>query len=770
MSQLQPSIWMEFRLEEYPTATTTTYKWSTRPLADSNSFKEGRVVAWGDVDRSLSSITGDYEVSRTTVVLDDSDGLFRGLLGGATTKYFLNREAAIKLLSEAGRAAGVPPRLLFRGRINEYQLQVGRKAILSITDLVGSRLSGFDLDKTIPSALLGDEHTNIKVLPSTKESFGHVYPIYAGEHSDNGALDANGVAADKGMCPVFDTGDYDITGSTAPPVYAAPPVITNSGVVGTTGEKTYYYAATVVTPYGESALSNIVALSGASGRDLSNYNWIEGTYDNGGASPYNTVRILRSDTTTFSQWLDEANYFAPSGNFGYADGAAPVSGAGGTGVTRNELDVPKAWPGSTVGGALSSDTVWGRLVVAIGTYEIIGIYGSDLAAATTPKRIRLDPSLEGVEYILPTSPQWPHANPYIELTNSVGETIRMTVIYVRGPRLNAHRERSVTIAVNICGPDDVGDGTGDDIDRAFYQLQWLLNTHVLYNDGKGYRTGNWPGLVTYANGDAILQTSKFEAAQALSVTWMEGNMSYVGVNRGYKGHIALTEPTTLREVLRRFNMTFNSFIGANHFGQVFPVLIDDSATTAGPIYRDRMEIGGLDDMTYMHELVQTWVEYAYDWDPDAQKFRVEIEHTGRLDIEDAVKGRINGSFRSCFYTRDKATIDDSQARFLLLVKTPPRFATFWTDLSGTQTEIGDPFRLTHYDGAPDTATQMLTFKHRVAASGQTRVPPKIWLTGLDVTRLRDTAFAALQDEGTMVGNLGDETSALLPPTGAFELR
>src|SRR5688572_23252681 len=96
---LMPDVWFEMVLEPYPTAVATTYRWAPRPYADSGSWKEGRLASWGPIVRALSDDDGHYNVSTTQVVVDDTDGLLRGLLAASTTQYFTGREASIYLLS-----------------------------------------------------------------------------------------------------------------------------------------------------------------------------------------------------------------------------------------------------------------------------------------------------------------------------------------------------------------------------------------------------------------------------------------------------------------------------------------------------------------------------------------------------------------------------------------------------------------------------------------------------------------------------------------------
>lgn len=704
-----PCFRFTLHLTNYPAALgTTTLRWSQRPYADAN-WSEGRLTTIGDIVRSCTDQDGNYELSRMRIEGSDDDSTIRALINASGTRFFYGRQCELEVLSEAGRLASLAWRVVFRGVVVGVQALPGHRFSLEAKDLIGSRFSGFDLDKTI-GVPLGDEHVN---LPD--ESRKKIYPIISGEHSDYPALDVNGVDARKALLPTIDTGDYDVSGevSPAPPTYAAPPVITSSGVVGTVGQRTYYYGATVITPYGESGMSNVVAVSGASVRNAGNYNFIEGTYDNGGHSPYNAVRIWRGDTPdNMSAWLDEANYFLPEGSFGYADGAAPYPN-----ITRDEYDEPKySTPPASGVSALQSDTIWARLLVCIGAATVDDILWSDLADGVEPKRVVADPALEGVEWMTSSSPQWPHADPWLELANpTTGETIRGTYIYVRGRRLEAMRTGAVTIAVNAHMTDNVV--------QAFLAGQQFINEHILKDNGTGYRNGAYGTLETFANGDAQLWTSAWAAAQAVSVARIGGD--------GYLADFSIHVPITVREWIRRFCISFDCRIAVNQHGQIFPVLIDDLAVaTAGRAYREFVDDVRLVDQTLANDEIENRIVYAYDFDADAGALRV-VDQT----IEDAAsiaahvpggvvgnpnpRGVHQGVAQELLYCRDQATALDSRARRLTRNKEAPRYVVHAQDFRGLEDDLGAQTRFTHRDGkgaTGDALTPLCVLRHTLRAS------------------------------------------------------
>lgn len=693
MPPLSPDEWFEMVLEPYPTATATTYRWAPRPFADAGSWKEGRLVSRGPIERALSDDDGHYQVSTLRVTLDDQDGLIRGLLAANTTQWFTGREASYYLLSEAGRRASTTPRTLFRGRVSDVQLLPNRQIAIDVQDLVGSAFSNFNLDKTI-GIPLGSEHT---ALP--EDSIGKIYPIIYGEHSDRGAVDENGDSAEKGLLPVIDTGDYHPFGEDVPTTYVTPPRNCTATLIGAgSGSRTYYYAITAVTNFGETTISNIASVSGCPD-SLDSATYVEVTWDPPatGSAYVIAYKVYGRSTNPPSKRLDTMNnggtFVSPE--VIYRDGRQG---------SRTDFDTEKSpGPPKTNTAVLEgTNMAWGRLLVGLGAVTVHQVYGSDLADGTAPKRVALD--IDGTDLVTANSVSWPHPDPYIELGG-----IRQTVIYLRGPRLQAHRDGQVTIAVNACGYEDVGDGSGTLIDQAFYQGQHFINEHILKDDGTGYRTGAWGPLEAYSNGDEQIKTSAFTAAQDLSIARIGG--------LGYLGAWTIHEPTTVREWVRRFNVTFDCFLGANHHGQILVALIDERATpTAGRHYRDRIDMVSLSDQRFDHDAIETAISYDYDYDTDSQAFRIVDRYLEDTDATAALKGLRQGAKQELFYTRDGATAYDTRLRRLFRHKRAPRYVSVTTNYLGVEEELSDQIRLTHYDGlgaTGDVNTPGFIRKHRI---------------------------------------------------------
>jgi hypothetical protein len=508
------------------------------------------------------------------------------------------------------------------------------------------------------------------------------------------------------------------------------------------------YAVTAVSPYGETTPSTSITVANApgvlNGTDSVQLTWaaVPGAveyrvYGRRGGTLRRLVALNNSETWTNPEttWID--------------DGSATEGALSPPTVNSAQVEQVLANGTSAFG--------WGRLVLALGAVDVHTVYASNLATGATPARARLPESAYGTEFLVPGQPGWPHPDPYIEIGG-----IRQTVIYARGPRLDHHRNGTVTIAWNGCGAEEVGDGTGRMIDQAFPTLQWFLNEHVLKNDGAGYRTGDYGPLVTYTNGDSVLKTTAFAACQTLTASWIGG--------AGYLAAFALTEPTSLRDILRRFCTTFACHLGADHFGRIYPVLIDDTADpTLGRLYRDRIDVRRLVNQRFDHEAVETRITFHYDFDTDANQFRVKdqvIEDTAASAAHFSPREK---SPRSCYYTRDRTTAFDANGRHLTRYKIAPRYVSIETDLTGLEDENGSQIRLTHYDGASSSAgdveTPMLVIRHAMDPTA----PESTTLGAFDLSRILSTGFAPLVTDASSTV-LGDETSYAAPPTGAYELR
>lgn len=711
-----------------------TYDWSFDPKSHTGGWKEDRLISISNIERALSTPDGAIEVTRVQIVIDDSDGLIRDLLVNEETEYWDGREGDICLASDDLLIANPEnPWILFRGRIEGMPtLLADRQVGFTLIDVIGSEFSAFNLEKDL-AIPIGDEHEN---LPDGLIAY---YNQPVGEHNDTGATDINGTACDKALVPGVYVGMYDNgePGAPAPaePTMVSPPTNLQSDVVGG-GSKTYKYAASVITPYGESQISEVLTVEDCpddSELGLSDYVKLRCDFD-AGPNHENKVRWWGRYTDPPTGWVDESFYGYGEGDDQpdrayYNDGSHPAPNP-----TRVDVDRVKkmALPVGTGGIAPVVDTVWGMVVIAIGEVEVIGRpYASNLAEEAAPVREEMDASLEGSEFILPSSPQWPHPTPYLEKTNSAGETIRFTACYMRGARLQHHIEGAVTIAFNVCGYKGTN---GALVNQAFYQLQMYLNEFVLKNFGKGYRSGTFGvPLETFLDGNPILWTRKFQEAQDTS-------MLLTGDAVGFEGAWNINEPTTLREFLRRFLVTFGARFGINHFGQPFVVLPTTTVPiTQGRLYRypEELERVPLSQPEPMQR--QNKATFEFDWDSDARVYRFtgyEANHDYSQTAHgiQGVKRVYETETKQLFCTRHLVTATAAMGNFLTVYrKTPVRVTLEPLDFTGLHDELGDRVRAFHWNTVrPSENTQILIDRHIVNVMPGTE---SVTLIGMDMNRV-----------------------------------
>ncbi len=458
---------------------------------------------------------------------------------------------------------------------------------------------------------------------------------------------------------------------------------------------------------------------------------------------------------------------------------------------------------------------WGELVVCSGEEQIPDTSVSDLLE--NPKPVLLSEDRYGVDVMAPGHSGWPF------VTNSVLRNgYRLTVIYARGPVLWQHITGICPINVDVCGWPDEDDVP---IDQAFFGWQSFIDQHVLAHDGAGYTGGPQTGLTmfdpTVDIDRSMIWTSHIQTAQAVSAARLE-------TDKGYLLSMGLWKKTPLREILRKFNVTFDAFTAKNSAGQVYEFLIDDLASPDdGVPIRERIELLNLPAPRIDWSAIENEIDYTVGYDPKLDSPRTITITVRNQDAIDAMKGDVRKvqGIRDLGYTSDDATATDTIGRRLMRLKQPPRYQTLPMRTDAVDRELGEQIRVTHQDGfGPNHVGYAL---HPMVLMKSTHHGDHVTMEALDVRPFLVTAFQVLEDEGAMVPvsgawdigtayssgdivtvsgspnggtwlavrdtvageepgvsdawvqvaetdddwfNLGDETSPYPPPIGAYELR
>ena len=730
-----PDVWIALTVVRSGSPDTVTYRWSTRALADPPSyyggFKAARVVSggWGDVSRSLSSIDGQYQVATWSVELDDTDGAIRALLEDDEAQHELRWEGAVYLVSETGRKAGVTPRTLIRVRVTKAIPIAGRRVRLECKDLLGADLKGFDLDAYLPVPLLVEDWGDLRGFPEALKE--QVAPLVVGQNSDAGAVDEHGESVEKGLVPVYYVGDTWIgdPGSEPDGPQTLPePTGLSATVIGTPGNTTRTYGVTWVSIFGETTAATITVENTPDTLDASNY--VRLTWNNVPASLEDETRHARvfgRDTAGLVTWLAEVD------GTSYDDTGADTPKPGAPPVINGAQTAPGgAQPGT--GGMY-----WRTFVVAYGVLDLSSavLFAADgFGAGQTKRRANLGSAdapagVWNVDFLRPGGTEWPHDNNWVERNGH-----RYTVIYGRGPRADAHVNGEVAIALNVCGYRQHANGTGNVIDQAFYAAQHVLSEFgglahggVIYGD-----EDDWLGVPRGADGAPKLQSSAFARCQAQSAARM-------GTAKGYLARFVINERVTLRWFLEQCAISFNCFWRVNHHGQLGPVLIDHAANPLdGPLYRDRIEIKRW-HTPEIDDDVCNRLRAIFDWDAERGAWRVAEEV-----FEDETLVKPYGGWRErrerleLRLVGDEATYRNVVAHWFDLYKRKRRFLSFDVRLQGLQNDLGDPLRVTHYDGkgrTGDQATRTMVWSHVVLLNQDT-----VRLTVLDISKLTPQETAA----------------------------
>jgi len=215
----------------------------------------------------------------------------------------------------------------------------------------------------------------------------------------------------------------------------------------------------------------------------------------------------------------------------------------------------------------------------------------------------------------------------------------------------------------------------------------------------------------------------------------------MGNDTGFQGAWCINEPTTLRDFIQRFCVSFGCLFGINHHGQAFPVLPYTTADlTLGRLYRYPYDLESVPLSAPIPGNRYNRVWYNFDWDSDLKQYRF-IDYM----VENQASQFAHGTQEkktiyepnenlSLFCTRYPETAAVAMANFILCYRKAPVHTTLTPlDLTGLHDELGDRIRYEHWNSPrPSTSTQILVLRHVLDVNpGQESVV----LVGMDMNRI-----------------------------------
>lgn len=217
-------------------------------------------------------------------------------------------------------------------------------------------------------------------------------------------------------------------------------------------------------------------------------------------------------------------------------------------------------------------------------------------------RMRVPDEAWGDWIFAPTMPGWPAPDPWFESNGR-----RWTVIMSRQehPASVQAREGRIPFTVNLCGYEEIGDGSGEMI--ASLPRQWVhFLTNFVFNDYNG--TGNWQTAIPIlgASGYSAIDTESVEATKLI----LDARAGVQHDGAFILGHS--NNQVDLDDVLTQFNrnMGCDSYINKN--GQLALVALDRTDVYASAVtLGQRRDIATGVKFNPRSEEVENTIDYGY---------------------------------------------------------------------------------------------------------------------------------------------------------------
>ena len=533
---------------------------------DDTQLKEGRVRSIGAIEKGAGDAQGNLQAATIDIRINDDGGRPLGTrMEGLTTRYFARDEIRILGRSDEGRRSGATPKYIGRGLLTgeSYSLTSGTAVATE------ARLTAMDVLFADGGAFSPDKKVPQWVFPTSyyidapPDVATLFMPIILGEVSDNGALNPEtGLPSERGKCPARYMG-IDPLGT---------------GPLGAAEDWGRFNAC----------LFAIYKITGLYGSDLGGMGIYGRSVISNGGKPNSVLSLDGTPDLTA----------VPLG--GYAQIVIyTIQG-------RQELRI--------VGKGASTVTVSGQVdpVLVDGSSWYISYI------SYIPRRVKIDlTTRNGDDCMVPKWPSFIRPTDYEEFIAD-GDTYRVTDFWVRGPLLDVHLAGEVTLAFNAIGIEDQGDSTGLPIDDFFTAENWFIDNCVHRQLQAPSAAGGtlWPqtdgDLPMFVDGVHKTKQSSFARAQAIS--------------NGLKISAYFNEGASIRDVVQLFNDNSGSRLYIDEYGRIGVWKFDPyDDQSLWPVVDHVSRAFGDVERVRAHDEILNVIKGGCEWDPDAGKFREEID-------------------------------------------------------------------------------------------------------------------------------------------------
>lgn len=765
--------------------TPLTYLWGPGDLVHDadyyGGFKEGRVIDFGWITRGLSDEEGHYESSEFSFTVSDTDRLIRKTLDSKFAKHWQNRMVVARIIDEASRRDGILPFVMVRGVLRSYRPKGPLHFEFTGQDFAAQFMGLGEREKTVPYTTLStDDFPN---LPSVQS--GAPVPILYGTLSDEAVRTAtvSGLVVSSNL-------SYDVVGDpgTTSYLYTVTAIGLRLGPDPENPAQDHDHRQEFV--WGQLLVENAPSPSEWSSTRFVRIKWnnvgagqqaewwggdpTNGTPGGVGYRVYGRQldqpgQLLYGTRTGGANnlWEDDnrsprTNSNPPVTNNVVFDGDPNTPGAtiqidAGKGV------VPTIYVGKRT---MGSDEFHEFLICGHAIKSITAWYYGGVRQPVAPAN-ELDPDLQTILV--------PGYAAYHDRLASVGGGTntymdrngrRYTSLFIPatsggtaaspGEAIAARAiDGTAPITVNVEGIESAGDGTG----VLLSQLADIYKHFVVNFGFQDWAGGAWLNAPVWEQG--LDFESQIKAKIDLESFDRMRTVHQRRISGGYPGGIMIGSPTestvTLRDALRRLNVSCDCRCGFNRHSQFFVTIFDESLTTLDnalsytqthdilkgdfSMAMDVEKIENVVRVKYNRRYATTTVQtstagfQAADWLDDDT-----IDDDEAIDLQ---RERKPGSPIELWGVRSEDVARDIAFRRLLYYKQPPIPVDLTVTLKGLQSEIGDVIQVDHTEGGGENG-----WLGRPLWVQRSRIDPSkllVNLEALDVFRLFSTAFVLGDD-------------------------